>query len=216
MAIIESIADRIDEQPVYVRLGILIGIILIICLVYWYFFWSPKSDELTIARNELQKEKSRLNEYEAIAKELPRFEREFNRLNREFLIAASKLPEEKEIPSLIDSVYAAVSASGLVSDTFAPKPEVKKDIYAEIPIDMKVFCSYYDLANFFDRVSKLPRIVNIRDLNLRQEKKGDVGDKIVLNATFTAVTFRLLPPPPPQSEKKGKGGVNNGNNGEPE
>ncbi len=210
MEIIESIADRINDQSVYVRLGILIGIILIICLVYWYFFWSPKAGELTMARNELQKEKSRLNEYEAIAKELPRFEREFDKLNREFLIAASKLPEEKEIPSLIDSIYAAVSASGLESDTFAPKPEVKKDIYAEIPIDMKVFGSYYDLANFFDRVSKLPRIVNIRDLNLRQETKRATGDKIVLNATFTTATFRLLPPPPPQSEKKGNGGVNNG------
>jgi type IV pilus assembly protein PilO len=210
MAIIENMAESLNQQSVYVKLGILLAIILIICGVYWHFFWSPKSDELTMARDELQKERTKLNEYENIAKELPRFEQEFNKLDREFKEAASKLPEEKEIPNLIDSVYAAVSASGLESNTFAPKPEVKKDIYAEIPIDMKVYGSYYDLANFFDRVSKLPRIVNIRDLNLSQEKNRSTGDRIILDASFTAVTFRLLPYVPPQQPKTG---VQNGEPG---
>jgi type IV pilus assembly protein PilO len=203
MAIIENMAEFLDRQSVNVKLGILFVIILIICGVYWYFFWSPKSEELTRARNVLQKERAKLNEYQSIAQELPKFEQEFKKLDREFKEAASKLPEEKEIPSLIDSVYAEVSASGLESNTFAPKAEVKKDIYAEIPIDMKVYGSYYDLANFFDRVSKLPRIVNIRDLNLTQEKKRSTGDKIVLDATFTAVTFRLLPYIPPPQPKTG-------------
>lgn len=202
MAIIENMTEFLDRQSVNVKLGILFVIILIICGVYWYFFWSPKSEELASARNVLKKERAKLNEYESIAQELPKFELEFKKLDREFKEAASKLPEEKEIPSLIDSVYAEVSASGLESNTFAPKAEVKKDIYAEIPIDMKVYGSYYDLANFFDRVSKLPRIVNIRDLNLAQEKKRSTGERIVLDATFTAVTFRLLPyipPPRPQT-----------------
>jgi type IV pilus assembly protein PilO len=203
MAIIENMAESLDQKSVYVKLGILLTIILIISGVYWYFFWSPKSEELTIARDELQKERTKLNEYESIAKELPKFEQEFNKLDREFKEAASKLPEEKEIPSLIDSVYAAVSASGLESNTFAPKPEVKKDIYAEIPIDMKVYGSYYDLANFFDKVSKLPRIVNIRDLNLSQEQRRSTGDRIILDASFTAVTFRLFPHVPPQQPKTG-------------
>ncbi|HLE25410.1 MAG TPA: type 4a pilus biogenesis protein PilO [Thermodesulfobacteriota bacterium] len=202
MAIIENISDALNRQRLYVRLGILIGIIVIMCGVFWYFFWSPKTEELKSARNELQRNEAKLREYEAIAKELPKFEQEFKRLNREFEEASRKLPKEKEIPTLIDSIYAAVSASGLESNTFAPKPEVKKTIYAEIPIEMKVYTSYYDLAKFFNRVSKLPRIVNIRDLNLSQDKKKSTGQKIVLNAAFTAVTFRLLPPQPVQPDTK--------------
>ena len=204
MPIIENISEALNRQRLYVRLGILLGIIVIMCVVFWYFFWSPKTEELKSARNELQRNEAKLREYEAIAKELPRFEQEFKRLNREFEEASRKLPQEKEIPALLDSIYAAVSASGLESNTFAPKPEVKKDIYAEIPIDMKVFGTYYDLARFFDRVSKLPRIVNIRDLNLSQDKKKSSGEKIVLSAAFTPVTFRLLPPQPAETVTKGK------------
>ena len=204
MAIIQNISEALNQQRLYVRLGILLFIIVIMCGVFWYFFWSPKTEELKSARNELQRNEAKLREYEAIAKELPRFEQEFKRLNKEFEEASRKLPQEKEIPGLIDSIYAAVSASGLESNTFAPKPEVKKNVYAEIPIDMKVYGTYYDLARFFDRVSKLPRIVNIRDLNLSQDKNKSSGQKIVLSAAFTPVTFRLLPPEPTQPVTKGK------------
>jgi len=205
MGKIENIVESINQKPPRVRLGILIGIIVVLFILFWYFFWSPKSEELKKARTDLQREEKRLNEYEQVAKELPRFKKEFERLNREFQESARKLPEEKEIPSLIDSIYAAISGSGLESNTFAPKGEVKKDIYAEIPIEMKVYGSYFDLASFFDRVSRLPRIVNVRDLNLSREDRKSGGDTIVLSADFTTVTFRLLPPGSTQAETETKG-----------
>jgi type IV pilus assembly protein PilO len=203
---IESIVEYLNQKSPRARLGILVGIIVFICLLFWYFFWSPKAEELDRARAELQREEKKLNEYEQVARELPKFEKEFERLNKEFQESARKLPEEKEIPSLIDSVYAAVSGSGLESNTFAPKGEVKKDIYAEIPIEMKVYGSYFELANFFDRIARLPRIVNVRDLNLsREDKKRGGGDGTELSANFTTVTFRLLPPSAAQPETDAKG-----------
>lgn len=205
MASIQSIVESINEKPLRIRLGMLIAILVVISGAYWYFWWSPKSEELDTAKAELQREEKKLNEYQAIARELPRFEQEFNKLNKEFEESARKLPEEKEIPSLIDSIYKEISGSGLESNTFAPKGEVKKDIYAEIPIEMKVYGSYYDLANFFDRISRLPRIVNVRDLNLSREKKKEGGDSTLLDADFTTVTFRLLPPSSPQTETDTKG-----------
>ena len=93
MAIIENISEALNQQRLYVRLGILLGIIVIMCGGFWYFFWSPKTEELKSARNELQKNEAKLREYEAIAKELPRFEQEFKKLNREFEEAVRKLPK---------------------------------------------------------------------------------------------------------------------------
>ncbi|MGH7908407.1 MAG: type 4a pilus biogenesis protein PilO, partial [Thermodesulfobacteriota bacterium] len=106
MAVIQNISEALNRQRLYVRVGIFLGITVIMCGVFWYFFWSPKTEELKSARNELQRNEAKLREYEAIAKELPRFEQEFKRLNREFEVASSKLPQEKEIPALIDSIYA--------------------------------------------------------------------------------------------------------------
>lgn len=206
MAFYDDIPERLSEQPVHIKLLLLLLIVGAISGAYWYFFWSPGAETLERAERKLAAEQKKIKEYEAVAAELPAFEKEFDRLNREFDLISLKLPKEKEIPTLIDSVYSEISGSNLDSIIFAPQGQVAKEIYAEIPIQMEVIGGYYNLADFFDRISRLPRIVNVRDLVLsRMDVKGN---NVILNAKFNVVTFRLLPQTdtPAVSEKgKGKG-----------
>jgi len=180
----------------------LLIIVAVISAVYWYFFWSPKAEELVRAQNKLKQEEVKVREYEAIAAELPKFEKEYKRLENEFELVSRKLPKEKEIPALIDGVYSEIAASNLDSIIFAPQPQVTKEIYAEIPVEMEVIGTYFNLADFFDRISRLPRIVNVRDLQLT---RNDIrGGTVILNAKFNVVTFRLLPPQEAKPEDKSK------------
>jgi type IV pilus assembly protein PilO len=195
MGQLTEFVDSIQEKPLRTKIAILAGIVIVLSGVYWYFVWSPKAKELKAAKGNLERLQRKLDEYESIARELPEFELEFKRLNREFEIASLKLPQEKEIPALIDGVYSQVSASGLEPINFVPNKEVKKDIYSEIPVQMKVAGSYAQLANFFERISSLPRIVNVRGLSLKRDDKVSRDNDIVLSADFTAVTFRVLPVP---------------------
>lgn len=187
----EEIVESVNEKSPQVRIIILLVIIAILSGVFWYFYWDPKSQELKRLESNLQKRTKLKNEYENIARELPKFEAEFDRLSKEFQEASKKLPVTKEIPALIDSIYSSINASGLQPISFVPKKEVQKDVYIEIPIALDVRGSYFELANFFDRVSKLPRIVNIRDLDLTRSKSS--GNTIELAAKFSAITFRIKP-----------------------
>lgn len=202
---LESLIDWLNEQPLINKLAILVVLVLIVSGAYWYFFWSPNNQKLQSLQKTLQTKRKKLSELENIKEDLPKFIAENERLNKEFQIASLKLPKEEEIPALINSIYSDISAAGLEPKKFAPKGQVNKEIYAEIPIEMKVTGSYFELANFFDRISRLPRIVNVRDLNLKRSKAASQRD-IVLNADFTTVTFRLLPPPETDSKLKGKKG----------
>ncbi len=212
MGKLTELLDSIQEKPLSTKIAILLGTLIVISGLYWYFVWSPNSEELRAARDNLERLQKKLDEYESIARELPKFEQEFKRLNREFEIASEKLPKEKEIPTLIDGIYSEVSASGLEPINFVPKKEVKKDIYSEIPIQMKVAGSYAQVVNFFDRVSRLPRIVNVRDLILKRDDKMSKENDIVLAADFTAVTFRVLPVPEDLGEIKATGKRKGGRN----
>jgi len=187
----EEIVESVNEKSPQVRIIILLVIIAILSGVFWYFYWDPKSQELKRLESNLQKRTKLKNEYENIARELPKFEAEFDRLSKEFKEASKKLPVTKEIPALIDSIYSSINASGLRPVSFVPKKEVQKDVYIEIPIALDVRGSYFELANFFDRVSKLPRIVNIRDLDLSRGNTS--GNDIELVAKFSAITFRIKP-----------------------
>ncbi|MGI9534940.1 MAG: type 4a pilus biogenesis protein PilO [Thermodesulfobacteriota bacterium] len=203
MSFLENIVDWLNEQPLMNKLAILVVLVLIISGLYWYFIWSPNNDQLKGFQKTLQTKRKKLNELENIKADLPKFIAENKRLNKEFEIASLKLPKEEEIPALINSIYSDISAAGLEPKKFAPQGQVNKEIYAEIPIEMNVRGSYFELANFFDRISRLPRIVNVRNLNLKRDKTSSRGN-IELDAEFTTVTFRLLPPPPEDKKLKGK------------
>jgi type IV pilus assembly protein PilO len=205
MAFLDDYSERLNEQPLHVKVGILLLIVVVVSAVYWYFFWSPRAEELESAEKRLRQDEIKVREYEAVAAELPKFEKENKRLEREFQLVARKLPRDKEIPALIDGVYSEIAASNLESIIFAPKPQVTKEIYAEIPIEMEVIGTYFNLADFFDRISRLPRIVNVRDLQLTRNNIR--GGTVILNAKFNVVTFRLLPEQEakPADSKKTKG-----------
>ena len=198
---LDNLTDWLNEQTQITKLAIFIAIVVLISGVYWYFFWSPNDAELTRLNSTLQSKRKKLTELENIEKDLPKFIAENERLEKEFKVASLKLPKEEELPALINSVYADISASGLEPVVFAPKSHVQKEIYAEIPIEMEVTGNYFELANFFDRISRLPRIVNVRDLNLKRSKDS-TAKNILLDAEFNTVTFRLLPPRPVSEEGK--------------
>lgn len=201
MLFLDNLSDWLNEKSFTTKLGILIVLVVLISGVYWYFFWSPNNKELQRLQRTFQARNKKLNELENIAKDLPKFEQENERLNKEFKIASLKLPKEEEIPALIDSIYSDISASGLEPQVFAPKGQIQREIYAEIPIEMKVVGSYFELANFFDRISRLPRIVNVKDLNLKTGKNS-TAKQVVLDADFTTVTFRLRPSSPAEGSSK--------------
>jgi type IV pilus assembly protein PilO len=97
--------------------------------------------------------------------------------------------------------------------TFKPRREVEKDFYAEVPVELKIRGKFHNLVSFFDRISRLPRIVTISNLNIIESKKssGSQTDSgTFIEATCNAITFRFIEAriddPAEDDKKKGKKG----------
>jgi type IV pilus assembly protein PilO len=80
---------------------------------------------------------------------------------------------------------------------------VSKGFYADIPVDMKVTGKYHNLGYFFDRLSKLNRIVNISDILMSSTKAKD-AEPGSLEASFKAVTFKFIEKATDIGKKKGR------------
>ncbi|HDM32718.1 MAG TPA: pilus assembly protein PilO, partial [Deltaproteobacteria bacterium] len=92
---------------------------------------------------------------------------------------------------LLENVSALGKASGLEFILFRPKKEVPKNFYAEIPVDIKVQGRYSDILNFFYKVSKMPRIVNISNIVMSSPRKTS-GGGIILTTTCNATTYKFI------------------------
>ena len=71
-----------------------------------------------------------------------------------------------------------------------PQAEQKLSFYAAIPIAMSVTGNYHEIGVFLDSISKLARIVNVTNIKMSQAKT--VNEKLVVQATYMATTFREL------------------------
>ena len=70
---------------------------------------------------------------------------------------------------------------------------MQQSIYAEIPYRLVAEGTYHNLALFFDRVSKFPRIINISEISIRSKTPPEPGATIT--AECTATTFVLQEAP---------------------
>jgi len=114
--------------------------------------------------------------------------------------ALTELPNQKEIPTLLTSITSKGKDAGLDFLIFRPKAETPKDFYSEVPVDISILGSYYNIANFFVAVGTLPRIVNITNLNVAEIK--NTGGRMVLKVNCLATTFRFLEKKEIKDEKK--------------
>jgi type IV pilus assembly protein PilO len=56
------------------------------------------------------------------------------------------------------------SKAGIEIRRYTAQPVANKDFYSEAPFEVELDGTYHSMLNFFDRVAKLERIVNVSNL----------------------------------------------------
>ena len=186
--------DSILKLSTPKKVLILVAILCVIAGLYLYAFFIPRQDELKVARGELSKLTKELNESRAITRDLQKFKEQVDKLNEELKNALTQLPNEKEIPEILKNISSLGKESNLEFTLFRPKPEEPQQFYAKVPIELVALGSYHNIGIFFDKVSKLPRIINVVDFNMTRAKdiKGRSESEILVKTSCMINTYRFI------------------------
>jgi type IV pilus assembly protein PilO len=193
--------DSILKLSTTKKVLILAAILTCMTGAYIYAFFIPRQDEIKVLKSELDKLEGELNESKMIVRDLEKFKAQVEKLNTELISALAQLPNEKEVPELLKNISTLGKESNLEFILFRPKPEEPQQFYAKVPIELVVLGNYHNTGIFFDKVSKLPRIINVVDFNMtRADPKGarDAKDEILLKTSCLLNTYRFI-------EKKSEG-----------
>lgn len=186
----DELIARISKVPFAQRILVLAVVIVLIGVVNFVAFVSPAEDELVALDRQVKNLDSQLVQKRAIAQNLARYRVEVERLKQRLNEALTLLPNEAEIPELLQKIAALVEQSDCEMSTFEPQGEQVAGFYARIPVKMAIVGNYHSIAVFFDKVSKLARIVNVTDIKLDEPKLQN--SKVVLGANFLATTFKFV------------------------
>jgi Tfp pilus assembly protein PilO len=164
---------------------------------FWYFFYSPmqvERDNKTATKRNLQAE---VDNAKTTAARLPEFRREVERKEATLQALSRILPSQKEVDDLLRKVQQLAAESSLNVLRFKPEATKPQNFYAEWPISLELDGSYHNLAYFFDRLSRLSRIVNVSNLEVDAKQEPSIASTITAKCTATTFVFIEAPPPAP-------------------
>jgi type IV pilus assembly protein PilO len=190
---------------------LLLGAILLTGALFFTLFKSQR-DQNTQAQQQLEAKLHENAELEAYRPKLQEMERQLASLKQQLEIERRIVPDEKQADDFIRAMMSEAAKAGIEVRRFTARSANTKDFYSELPFELEVDGPYYSMLNFFDRVGKLERIVNVSNLLVASTRKPSdaktkhtyqyaPGESVV--ATCVATTFFSHDMAPPAGGKPG-------------
>jgi type IV pilus assembly protein PilO len=193
-------AISFKEAPWYIQALVFVALAIVLLAAGEYTPGLPVAQ----ARNELQtlrgqeaklsQEVSALQVYERRYSE---FMQEMNALNKQLDTLKTIVPEGKEVDEFMRLLQGAAAASGVQIRRLAAQAVVAREYHYEMPFSIEVDGPYFSIEDFFSRLSRLSRIINVGDLTFNGLGDGKTKYPVRPNTTVTGncvvTTFFTMP-----------------------
>ena len=188
-----EITSKIQSIPSRTRA---IGFFAFVGVLIVLFIWQvhiPKSNEIKQLKKDLVGLHARIKENDAKIAKLEELKAEVRALQERLALLTAQLPPETEVSGLLRQIQHLVTRSNLSMKLWRPgnRRTHPSGLYVEIPIAVELSGGYHKVAIFFDRVSKMTRIVNMLNVNMGSAKMNTNGS-MNIKVTCTAMTFAAV------------------------
>lgn len=163
---------------------------LLILIAVWFSLIAPTRDAIDSANAQKADLTGKRDAVRARASNRAAFEARLEDLAGKLKQALKELPNDREIPGLLSEIDGLARKSGLDVRKFQPLPEVQHEYYAEVPVQIVMDGGYHEVGIFFDRVSKMSRIVSVSDIDMGSPNLS--GEEVSLTVSGKVVTYRFL------------------------
>ena len=187
------------KLPWYGQIGAFVLVAVLGAGAFYYFYEMPQQQAMAVQATELSAIRARISRGQALARQLPEFRKEIGTLEARLESLKPILPDERDAGDLLRRVQTLATQSNLQVRGFRPQAITAKEMHAEWPISLQLEGNFHNLGLFLDRVSKMPRIINIGAMVLSAKPQPTAAASMTIQATAT--TFVLVEPPPAAAAK---------------
>lgn len=158
---------------------------LIICALVaggWYYYDTiPQLEELDKVEKVETELKASFELKQKKAASLQDYKDQLEQIEASLGEMLRQLPTKAQVANLLVDISQTGLASGLEFRLFKPNPDINKDFYMELPINIVVIGKYEELGLFVSGLASLPRIVTVHDVAISPET-SDAKAKMVMSA----------------------------------
>lgn len=180
------------------KFGITIGAVLVIAAVVGYLVLKPMYDQNGEKDKALKTEKAQIADLKQYENQERSLDSNIEQLKQQLERQRTVVPDEKQADQFIHVLQEQAAAAGIEIRRYTAKPVATRDYYSEVPFELDLDGPYYGVRDFFDRVGRLERIINISNLQMatparqpdaKTKKKYNYAPGESVVASCTATTF---------------------------
>lgn len=175
----------LEGKPWWYGLAVGAAVGAVILGLVWWQVISPLDDRIAQQETRLDELQKKIAEGRAAKAQLPQFREQVRTLTLELDKLLRILPARRNTQDLLRRIRSLAEQGDFGFQRFTPGQFQDREFFSEWPITVELGGEYHNLAMFFDRVSRLSRIINIENLAIQASRQADE----TINATFTAKTF---------------------------
>ena len=195
-------ANPFRDMSVVMQVLVAVAIAVVLVLVGVYVPFSPVAserdqvDKAVVERTKLTQEVAQLQVYQQRYGEL---KQQMDALSKQLETLKTIVPEEKDTDEFIRLLQGAASASNVQLRRLTAMNIVPKEFHYEMPFEAQADGSYFNVLDFFSRLSRLSRIINVGDLQFDDPGGTVKGSKYpmrpgeTVTGVFTITTFFTKP-----------------------
>lgn len=178
--------ENIGQWPSAPKLVLIIFLASMVVFLGYIGLVSSKIEQLDRAKAEEVTLKQSFQTKYHVAANLELFRAQMVMAEDVFATQLRSLPNSHETPGLLDDITFIGTTSGLEFVKLEWQPEISKEIYIELPIDIEVNGSYHSFGSFVSKIAGLPRIVTLHNFKIEIVQT----DSETLNLKLEAKTYR--------------------------
>ncbi|HEY2120337.1 MAG TPA: type 4a pilus biogenesis protein PilO [Candidatus Acidoferrum sp.] len=195
-------ANPFRDMSVFMQGLVALAIAVTLALAGLYLPFSPVAqaradyDKAVTDRTKLNQEVTQLQVYKQRYGEL---KQQMDALNKQLDTLKTIVPEEKEVDEFIRQVQGAASASNVQLRRLTAGKIDTKEYHYEMPFEAQADGPYFNVLDFFSRLSRLSRIINVGDLQFDDPNGSGKGAKYpirpgtTVTGVFTITTYFTKP-----------------------
>ncbi|QTH65217.1 type 4a pilus biogenesis protein PilO [Psychrosphaera ytuae] len=176
--------ENMGSWPKPAKVAMALFVAIAVAIASYMLLVSSKVDALKSAEAEELQLKSTYRVKYGAAVNLDSYKKQMQDMEEKFSLLLKRLPTSHETPGLLDDITYVGTTSGLTFIKINWLPEVEKQFYTELPIQIEVLGDYHEFGQFVSQVAALPRIVTLHDFSVSEDR----GKRLRLNVV--AKTYR--------------------------
>ena len=164
-----------NDLPAAVQIAIFLLIAVLLGGAIFYVYVLPLKGRRDSLRTQVDRLTAENKLNQIFEQERKQYLNRIAQLEKQLNTLRSIVPEEQATDDFMRTVFEDGRAAEVNIRTFIPQALAPKDIYTEMPFNLRLDGTYYGLLNFFDRLAHEQRIVSVSGLSLGTPEGGGMG-----------------------------------------